>query len=118
MAFREKTPFSFNFSCPEGTATIGPKRIMYSRALLTIGAYVEDDNKGPVLIDIYIIIEGNKYPIVQDVIFDGEGHNAKRLNWNGFLPLSKAMPNELYVIYANYSGEDIDAVRITGVLER
>ena len=118
MAYNRKKPFSFNFSCPQGTATLGPKRIINSSALLEIGAYIEDANAGAVLIDIYIEIEGNKYPIKQEVIFDAAGNNAKRLSWKGYKPLSRAMPNDLYITYTNRSGADITAVRITGVVER
>ena len=118
MAYKSKTPFSFNFSCPEGTATIGPKRIINARALVELCAYIEDDNKGPVLLDIYVEVDGNKYPLPQAIIFDASGNNAKRYFWQGYKPLSTAMSNLLYIVYTNRSGEDINAVRVTGVVER
>ena len=118
MAYRRKTPFTFNFSCPEGETTIGPKRIVNASAIISLSAYVEDDEKGPVLLDIYVVIDEVKYPIIQESISDLGGSNAVRIQWKGYQPLSYVDTNLLYIVATNWCGESIDAIRINGVVER
>ena len=112
-----QTPFSFNFSCPEGTNKI-QRNIVNARSLKSFFAYVEDDNKGPVYINAYITIYGSDYPIVSGSIFDSEGPNRKILNWQGSLPIRSGFTNILTIEYSNYCGEDIDLIKVGGVVER
>lgn len=113
-----QTPFSYNFSCPQGVDqfTIGIRR--FGR-LTSLSVFIEDDNAGVILINAYILVEGHKQQIDNPTaIYDGEGSNAKRFNWKGVKPLSLILGNVLTIEHTNYSGSDINSVRVSGVLER
>lgn len=111
-------PFSYSFSCPQGANkwALG----IYNRSLLvSLTVYIEDDNGGPILVNNYVIVEGLKHQIGQPMtIYDGSGSNAKRFNWDLEKPLSRNLVNILTIEHTNYSGADINSVRVTGVLKR
>lgn len=109
-------PFSLNFFTSNNSSG-SKKYILTGRILRSFTAYVETDNVGPVLVDVYVEINGVKHMLGQNVIFDGDGYNAERLFWTGELPLSRNMRNYLYVQYANYCGTDA-WVRFTGVVQK
>lgn len=114
-----QTPFSFPFSCPQGSAEV-KKGIRHPwRRLTSLTVNIDDDGLGPILINVYILIEGRKHQLGQPTgIFDAEGDNAKRFEWQGLKPLSMILPNLLVIQYSNLSGSDIDSVTVSGVVER
>lgn len=113
-----KIPFSYNFPLLTGFSGSEPFSLGSGRSLRSLTVYVEEDNLGPVLVDIHILVENFKHQIGQPTaIYDGEGHNAKRLQWQGELPMSRVIENKLILNWANYCGDDV-TVRITGVKER
>ena len=113
-----QTPFSYNFSSPIGANEfkIGIRRF---GKLTSLSVFIEDDNAGPILINAYILVEGQKQQIANPTgIYDGEGPNAKRFNWQGTKPLSLILENVLTIEHVNYSSGAIDKVRVSGVLDR
>ena len=113
------TPFSYSFSCPQGANhwTLG-LTMMYS-FLKSCSIHIEDDNAGPILINAYLLVEGKRHQLGNPVgIYDGEGSNAKVFDWTGTKPLSKAFQNVLVIDHTNYSGADVNSVRVSGMLQR
>lgn len=112
------TPFSFNFSSPQGVNE-NKKLIRNSSKLISLSVFVEDDKAGPILINVHVLVEGQKHQLGQPTgIYDGEGSNAKRFDWQGILPLSLILGNDLIIQHTNYSGAAIELVRCSGVVER
>jgi len=110
-------PFSNNFSTTSGT-TGTKKYILSGRFLRSFTAYIETDLAGPVLISVYVEALGFKHQLGEPKsIIDGEGYTAKRFNWTGELPLSRVMPNYLYIEYSNYCGLSA-SIRFTGVVQK
>jgi len=113
-----KIPFSYSFTMStanSGTLTLS---LGLGKKLESLSAYIEEDNLGPVQVDFYIETEGKKHQIGQPtVIYDGEGHNAVRFEWNIGIPLSRFVPSKLFLNWANYCGDDV-TVRIAGFKER
>ena len=112
-------PFSFSFPSPIGSDEfkIGIRRYAYLRSLTV---EIEDDGLGPILINAYILVETTKKHQLKDpeIVFDGDGDNAQRFNWTGSLPLSTILGNELVISYTNYTGNNIDSVRVSGSVQR
>ena len=112
------TPFSFNFSSPIG-ANEAIKTVRNAKKLISLSVFIEDDKAGPILINVHLIVEGQKHQLDQPTgIYDGEGSNAKRFDWQGILPLSLILVNTLVIQHTNYSGAAINLVRVSGVVER
>lgn len=119
MSASRQTPFSYPFSCPQGSDTIKLNIRSRWKRITSITVNIEDDNAGPILINIYVLIEGKKHQLGQPTaIYDGEGHNAKRFEWSEGKPLSLILPNQLVIEYTNLSGFDIETVTVSGVVER
>ena len=113
------SPISDSFSCPIGSDTHEVEIRGNFTKLISLSVYIVDDNKGPLLVSVYVIIEGVKHQIKQPTgIYDGVGYNAKRFYWQGVLPISRSLVNTLVVEWANYSGSNIETVRVSGIVKR
>lgn len=114
-------PLSYSFSTTSGNQGY----LSYSinaRELRSFTAYIETDNVGPVLVDVHVLVEGQKHQLGQEGIFDGDGYNAKKLQWpkhggSGQLPLSRLLPNELIINYSNLCPDDA-VIRWTCVVRK
>lgn len=117
MSFRRKTPFSYPFSSEIGINDPFTRELARARALLSVSIYIDDDNAGPILVNVYILRQGAKYALGKPTgIYDGSGPNAKRFEWVGEFPLDWALPNTIYVDHVNYSGAVIKKVILAVVV--
>lgn len=108
-------PFSFVIRMDDTETDTFTAELGFRSMLESLTVYVVDDGLGPILINAYVIVEGFIHQLKQpEIIWDGVGYNARRYFWVGNLPLSKRIPNQLNIEWANYSGDDILAVRVTG----
>ena len=90
-----------------------------SRSLRSVTIEIKDDNLGPILVNVRLEVEGKTHSIDQPtVIYDGVGYNAKRFVWQGQLPMSRVLPNILYVDCMNYTDLDITKVAVSGAKKR
>lgn len=109
-------PLSYSFFTLSGNQGYHSYSIN-ARELRSFTAYVETDNVGPVLVDVHVLVEGVKHQLGQEGIYDGDGYNAKKLTWQGQLPLSRLLPNELIINYTNLCGDDA-VIRWTCVVKK
>lgn len=113
-----KIAFSYNFPLENDKEGKVEYSLGYGRGLRSLTAYVLEDNLGPVLVDFHLLVESLKHQLLQPtVIYDGEGYNAVRFQWQGELPMSRNIINQLVVNWANYCGDNC-TVQISGVKER
>ena len=117
MSLRPKEPFTSSFSCPQGTDSITID-IINTRYVSDFFCYVEDDNKGPVYINAYLVMANTKFPLVNGSIYDGAGPNRKILKCDRDYPIDRALGAEVTIEYSNYSGQDITLVKFGWIAHR
>lgn len=116
MSFRKKTPFSYPFSSPIGENQF-VRELARVRTIFSVSVYIDDDNAGPILINVHIERQKAKYQLGQPTgIYDGSGPNAKRFEWVGTFPLDWSLPNTIVVDHVNHSGAAINKVILAVVV--
>jgi len=117
MSLRPTIPFTHSFSCPQGTNTI-EKETIIGRELSNFFVYIEDDNKGPVYINAYLVMLGAKYPLANGSIYDGAGPNRQILTSERIYPIDRGLGALITIEYSNYCGENITSVKFGWFVRR
>lgn len=113
-----KIIFAYGFLLTAGTSGSEEFSLGSGRSIRSLTVYVDENYLGPVLVDLSVLVESYKHQIKQPTtIFNASEYNAERFQWQGELPMSRAIPNVLVINWANYCGEDT-RIRISGVKER
>ena len=111
-------PFSTSFSIKDNQQKKVPFTIN-GRALTSLTIEVVDDNKGPILVSANISFREEVHQIGQPtVIYNGDGYNAVLFTWQGEQPFNRYFSNKLNILASNYCGEDIEKVKVSGVVKR
>ena len=111
----DRNIFSFPFIANNGATGTIP-RIIAGESLRSLSIYINEDALGPIFVSAYLQVDGDIHHLGQKAIFDAAGFNAGRFEWTGDKPLSKISNNVLNIQYANYCGDNVNIVQVTGVV--
>lgn len=114
-----ETPFTYSFSINHNQTKTITFSLGSCSAMLSLTIHIEDDGLGPILVNAKVTSGSLVYQLGQPtIIYDSEGINAKRFTWQGNIPTSRMIINELIIQCSNYCGDNINSVRFTGVKRR